>query len=278
MVSDDELMERLVLKGGTAISMIYDLTSRTSLDLDFSMADAFEEESIEEVEAQIERTLRMTFREHDYDLFDFKMSKKPDVIAYDIADFWGGYEVLFKLVRSDVGQTYTSLEDRRRRALVLGKDGSTKFSIDISSYEYCQPATISEIDDLRLRVYTPAMIVLEKVRATCQQLPDYQKIIHSHTSRNRSRDFYDIGILLDEYKIDFNSDENRNTLMEIFKAKHVPIEYVLQIRGRRDLYRENFNTSLAATISAKEDILYFDTYFDLFVDTFEPIVQSILAG
>jgi len=37
LFSDDVLTEYLVLKGGNALDLIYGITSRTSMDLDFSM-------------------------------------------------------------------------------------------------------------------------------------------------------------------------------------------------------------------------------------------------
>jgi predicted nucleotidyltransferase component of viral defense system len=39
LISDDYLMETLVLKGGNAMLMAYDLSSRASYDLDFSRSD-----------------------------------------------------------------------------------------------------------------------------------------------------------------------------------------------------------------------------------------------
>ncbi len=41
MFSDDELMERLVLKGGNALDLIHRISTRASLDLDFSMERDF---------------------------------------------------------------------------------------------------------------------------------------------------------------------------------------------------------------------------------------------
>ena len=35
MFSDDDLMERLVLKGGNALDIVYEIGSRASMDLDF---------------------------------------------------------------------------------------------------------------------------------------------------------------------------------------------------------------------------------------------------
>ena len=41
MFSDDDLMDQLVLKGGNAMALIHKLTSRESVDLDFSMRHDF---------------------------------------------------------------------------------------------------------------------------------------------------------------------------------------------------------------------------------------------
>ncbi|MGA3084518.1 MAG: nucleotidyl transferase AbiEii/AbiGii toxin family protein [Thermodesulfobacteriota bacterium] len=46
LFSDDFLMERLVLKGGNAIDLIYKISSRASIDLDFSIALDFKEEEL----------------------------------------------------------------------------------------------------------------------------------------------------------------------------------------------------------------------------------------
>ena len=41
LFSDEVMLEQLVLKGGNALSLVYGLTERTSLDLDFSMEADF---------------------------------------------------------------------------------------------------------------------------------------------------------------------------------------------------------------------------------------------
>ena len=42
LFSDDVLFEQLALKGGNAMSLVHCISSRTSLDLDFSMDKDFE--------------------------------------------------------------------------------------------------------------------------------------------------------------------------------------------------------------------------------------------
>lgn len=53
MFSDDELMERFVLKGGNAIDLAYQLGWRASVDIDLSMADDFRPEDIGAVRLKI---------------------------------------------------------------------------------------------------------------------------------------------------------------------------------------------------------------------------------
>ena len=43
MFSDDDLMDQLVLKGGNAMALIHKLTSRESVDIDFSMSHDFQD-------------------------------------------------------------------------------------------------------------------------------------------------------------------------------------------------------------------------------------------
>lgn len=41
LFSNDDLLDRIVLKGGNAMSLVHGLTERSSLDLDFSMEEDF---------------------------------------------------------------------------------------------------------------------------------------------------------------------------------------------------------------------------------------------
>jgi predicted nucleotidyltransferase component of viral defense system len=43
LFSDDFLFERLVLKGGSALSLVHEVSSRASFDVDFSMSEDFED-------------------------------------------------------------------------------------------------------------------------------------------------------------------------------------------------------------------------------------------
>jgi predicted nucleotidyltransferase component of viral defense system len=174
MASDDRLMEELVLKGGNALDLAYGVSTRASVDLDFSMGEDFE--SIELLTARIERCLVDTFRDEGLAAFDIVLSQRPPSISDDLKDFWGGYKVEFKVLSLDeYGDHSGSLEELRRHAKVVGEDNSKKFKIDISKNEYRGSTRFIEVSGLQVSVYTPEMIVCEKLRAICQQMPEYSR-------------------------------------------------------------------------------------------------------
>jgi predicted nucleotidyltransferase component of viral defense system len=72
LFADDELSERLTLKGGNALSLIHGITSRTSLDLDFSIEEDFPD--FKDAKARIFRTLKDRFDSQGYIVFDEKLT------------------------------------------------------------------------------------------------------------------------------------------------------------------------------------------------------------
>ena len=268
MVSDDILMERLVLKGGSALQMVYDMSERGSLDLDFSMSDDLDEAEEAEIESRMRAALEQEFNEADLKVFDFAMTARPQQIRPEVREFWGGYAVEFKVLPTSSYNLYADASMRSRSAMAIGANGSTKFKVDISSYEYCDAADRHMIDGLELRVYSPKMIAYEKARAVCQQLPDYRAVVGSHASRPRSRDFFDIYLLAQNYDIGVGDDESMQLLRLIFEAKRVPLSFLAKVESQRKFHKEDFDKSLVDTLSRLEDYAGFDEYFDFFIDTF----------
>jgi predicted nucleotidyltransferase component of viral defense system len=84
--SDDWLFNHLVLKGGNALSLIYNVGNRTSLDLDFSIEDDFE--NLEKVSDCMLKALSSIFSEAGILVFDFKFEQKP---RFTNDSWWGGY-------------------------------------------------------------------------------------------------------------------------------------------------------------------------------------------
>jgi hypothetical protein len=268
LFSDDALMNQLVLKGGNAMALIHKISSRASVDLDFSLSKDFAD--LPAVSARLEQLLVETFRANGFEVFDFRMQEKPKVISLDIASFWGGYDVEFKL--SDVttfSKHASNLEKLRRNALNLGK--GPKFEIDISRHEYTEGKQATELDGLRIFVYSPLMIVCEKLRAICQQMPDYGLIVkRDRPAGARARDFVDIHLLATECKLNLQDEGAQILLREMFAIKRVPLALLGQIEHHRDTHRVDF-PSVQATVSADVKLESFDVYFDFVLALVAPL-------
>ena len=269
MVSDDELLELFVFKGGSAIDLFYGQgSSRASLDLDFSMEGALTKAEEQQVGKKIKTALQKVFKEDGLYVFDIHFEPRPkNGLPDKIKDFWGGYQVIFKAIEITKKETLgDDIEAHRRNAYPVGEKMRTKFKIDISSHEYCQPSQPMDFKDYTIYVYTPEMIVFEKLRAICQQIPDYQKIVQTN-QKPRGRDFYDIEFLMKQHPIDVNSEENKTLIRNIFEIKQVPLDYIQQIKDQREFHRENFDSSLKNTV--KETPKDFDYYFEFVLERFE---------
>ncbi|MDO8414444.1 MAG: nucleotidyl transferase AbiEii/AbiGii toxin family protein [Gallionellaceae bacterium] len=260
MFADDELFDHLVLKGGNALDLIHRLSSRASVDLDFSMQHDFPE-GVESFCGRVERTLIKTYRQHGYEVFDVKMEEKPKTMSEDMGDFWGGYAVEFKLIESDKFEKLSgNIAELRKYALKIGQ--GQKFLIDISRFEYTLGKQEADLDGYRIYVYSPQMIVCEKLRAICQQMPEYGPVIkRARAGSPRARDFLDIHILVDALKLDISTDENKFLLTEIFKAKRVPLPFLGLIKNYREFHKLDF-PAVTATVKVGMKIEPFDFYFD----------------
>lgn len=260
MFSDDQLLEELVLKGGNAMDLIHHASSRASVDLDFSMESDFSEGS-EASRQLIERKLKETFRAERLEVFDFKMRLKPDHLSEDLAGFWGGYDLEFKLIGADLFAEHAAdIEQLRRLALKLGQ--GPKFTIDISRFEYTKDKQEAELDGYQIYVYSQEMIVCEKLRAICQQMPEYGPIIkRGRAGSARARDFFDIHLLVERFEIDMRSARVATILVEMFQVKHVPLEFLGHVQAYREFHRPDF-ASLQATVRPGVVLESFDHYFN----------------
>lgn len=272
LASDDELMEALVLKGGNAMDLTLNAMgkgfSRVSFDLDYSIAGGDFDEDLQAIGDRIRRTLERTFLEQRLYVIDVTFVAKPSVPRPETADFWGGYLCTFKVVDEAVyRQHQADPATLRRRAVPLRPNHSPVFELEFSKYEYVDQKTPLKIDGYRIFIYTAEMIAFEKLRAICQQLPDYGAILPSHTPRARARDFYDIWLIMDERKIDPTEPENLNLIELIFAAKRVPTSFIRQIRDHLDLHREDWK-SVELTVGPQETLQPFEFYADYVVRWF----------
>jgi len=268
MSSDDELMERFVLKGGNAIDLAYEAGTRASADIDLSMAGEFHPEELADIRARIEKNLISTFRPAGLEVFDLTMGEAPENITPDLRAFWGGYSLSFKLIESaKFKELSPSLEQLRRNAVKIGARG--RFDIDISRFEYCGGKKATTMEGLQIFVYTPEMVVCEKLRALCQQMPAYGPVVkRKRPGAARARDFVDIHQVTTLFKIDLATPENKALLQNIFDAKRVPLNLLESLREFREFHRPDFD-SVKATVKAGVALRDFDFYFDFVIGLVE---------
>ncbi len=276
LVSDDELMETLILKGGNAISLGHNISNRASYDLDFSIIDGDFKKELKEIGTIMETSLADTFKNEGYHLFDFKIQAKPAVSKEGTVDFWGGYAVEFKIISNELyGKNKKDIDSVRRNAIAYLPNNSPKIQIEISKHEFVESPEAHQIDGLTFYVYPLKLIVFEKLRAICQQVPEYSSVIPSFTPRARAKDFYDIYILLEESGISIEDNQNKDILRKVFDAKKVPYDFLRKIRENKEIHEQNF-ASLRDTVPAieKENLKDFDFYFNYVVDFFENYLEN----
>lgn len=262
MFSDDELMDQLVLKGGTLLDVVYKISSRASFDLDFSVAGVLGD--VNTLRARIERTLTLTFSEINYEVFDVSVREVPLDLSAELADFWGGYQIDFKIIERDLfRQLAGNIEQIRRNAASVGKRGSTKLEIDISKHEYCDGKQATQLDHLTIFTYSPEMVVCEKLRSICQQMPEYTSLVRKHSSA-RARDFLDIHTVSASMNVNFEAAEFADLLPKVFEAKRVPLRLLGRIAEYYDYHLQDFE-AVRATVRPNFPLRTFNVYFDFVV-------------
>lgn len=255
MFSDDTLFHQLTLKGGNALNLIYKFGSRTSIDIDLSLDSDFAD--IRDTSRRIFRALRNRFAEAHLAVFDEKIESRPQTTEGATDHRWGGYEVSFKLIDTAIFQAYASdIERTRREAMVIAPDNQRTFRVQISKYEHCVGKREVELDKYLVVVYTPEMIAVEKLRAICQQMPDYSKRGHPAP---RARDFYDIHTILTSTGIKLDSTNNLQLFRDIFAAKEVDLELLTRMAEQREFHRLDWPSVQVSVLGSLED---FDFYFD----------------
>lgn len=269
LVSDELLMGILVLKGGNALNLAYDISNRGSIDIDFSMEKDFTEAEKIRIGNQVSSLLKNEFIKEDLSVFDVHFYEKPNKIEDAVKSFWGGYCLEFKTISTEKYEALGGeLDQIRMNAIVIASNNSTKFVVDISKYEYVGEKKPKDIEGAVVYVYSPEMLALEKLRALCQQIPEYKDVVVRMTSKSRARDFYDIYSLTEAFVINFASNENIDLTKHIFDAKRVPLSYVSQLGEQREFHRQSWE-SVLGTINQKENMKEFDFYFDFVLDKFK---------
>ena len=272
MFSDDVLMDTLVLKGGNALDIVYKIASRSSIDLDFSMERDFDYPEM--FFDRIRKSLEQLFHENGYRVFDLKITPRPKKTKPDTPDFWGGYDINFKVVDAITFEAMKgSVNDLRRNAAVVGTRNKKTFSIQISKCEYCNHKREFDLGGYAIFVYSPEMIVFEKIRSICQQMKEYE--YRKTTATARARDFFDIFTVLSNFNdIDIASDENLALMKNVFLAKQVPLELLKHVKDYKDFHEPDFS-SLKDTIKADVLLKDYDYYFEYVESLCNSLCQTL---
>lgn len=252
LCGDDLLFQTLVLKGGNALSLVYGITERTSLDIDFSMQSDFDDPGT--IERTIHACLRETFADKGYHLFDFLFSPRPKETE---AKWWGGYLVEFKLISVTRAEELSNDTAAMQRQAITTDDTNQNriYRIEISKYENIDPFETRTVNQTPIRVYSPVLLAVEKLRAIVQQHPEYP-LIPSSRKRSRSRDFFDIHAICDRFAIDLGS--HLDLVKIVFDAKRVPLDLLSRLRELHALHQAGW-ADVEASVS--REIEPFDFYF-----------------
>ncbi len=246
-------MEQLVLKGGNALELIHRIGERASLDLDYSMEGDVQDTA--EFERRLRRAVEDRLDAAGLIVFDWHFGPRPNTPALDAR--WGGYRAEFKLIERDLHGTLAGdIEAIRRNAQEIGPGHQRIFVIDISKFEFCRGNTIATVDNYECHVYTPAMIASEKLRALCQQMPEYTQ---RRNPSPRPRDFYDIHAIARVAGVKLSREQD--LIRRMFDAKDVPYR-LIALLGRereREFHRQGWDAVVQAV---RGEVAPFDFYFD----------------
>ena len=264
LVSNDILMNKLVLKGGTCLELAYQINSRSSKDIDFSIGNEFSSEELEQIQKELPHIFNANFHPLGYYVFDFKIKNKP-VHIQNIK--MSGYSLSFKVCKLDAYKQYgNNLQKLRDRALDLGASNKNDFVIDISKYEYVANKAQKEIDGCCVYVYPPVMIICEKLRAICQKMKEYRNN-PDDVDLPRARDFWDIYLIQENLqKVDFKLEENRNILKHVFDAKDVDMNLLLKVKEKRHIHEDDFQNVRQTDNFGRKYPKVFDFYFEYVLD------------
>ena len=264
LFADNTLMQQLVLKGGNLLDVVYGISTRPSRDIDLSICG--EVEDLNRFRQMIEKALRKWFGPKGYVVFDVNLAEEPHTLTEEFRAFWGGYKVDFKIIDAETYEKQAWEENKLRlAAMTVVDDNGKKFPIEISKFEYVDEKVSEIVDDFTVYVYSPQMLVAEKLRAICQQMPEYTSYLKKHASP-RGRDFLDIHTVAEHFKVDFGSSGFRQTVERIFHANRVDMKLLPKIadEATREYHRPDF-ISIAPTIRPGFELQDFDFYYNYVV-------------
>jgi len=244
LFADPDLLEQIALKGGNALRLVYG-QHRTSIDIDFSLAPGVNGEFGQKVELAI----RKHFEALGLKVVVFNLKPKPPKGERKF-----GYKLKFSVLEEAL---FLKHREEQGKIQALASDHARCVEVEFSMDEFL--GSVETVDwDVPICVYTRKAIVIEKLRALCQQLPEY---LPRQNKTARARDFYDICEALDS-GLDLSAPDSREIALPIFGVKQVPLSSLLEL-GRpeeREHHRVDWR-SVQDTVPSR-NLKSFDEYFE----------------
>lgn len=269
--SNDDLLDILTLKGGNAMKLL-ELTNRESSDLDFSITEG--KRLSKEVEGvQIEEQLSQSFEENGYKVISLKFSDKPLKRKVITPPYWGGYQIEFSIISLN---KFHDLNERQKANINAYAEsiehGKKKIKIDLSFEEYTEPRIETKLNDFTIYLYSPLMIVYEKIRASCQQLPEYKL----GTEKARARDLYDIYTMLThkkqlDLKDEVFNESNFYIIQKMFELKNVDLSLMLQLGTIKNELKSDYENNVIPQIPGNQESPDFEFLFSYNTEIFEDL-------
>lgn len=258
MFSDDVLITRLVLKGGNALELVHRVLTRGSIDVDMSIEGEYGD--LSDLRERIFRALRHEFAAAGYVVFDETFGVVPPERGENTKPWLSGYYAEFKFIEAGLADSLDrDLGRMRRQAQTINPQHRRKFRVEISKHEYCEGKVRAKLNGRTIYVYTEEMCVIEKLRAICQQMPEYART----NPTPRARDFYDIYATVTRRGLDLSLPENLELVRHIFRAKRVPLSLLARIEEGREFHRPDWD---AVRDTVQGQVLSFDVYFDFVLE------------
>lgn len=275
LFSTDKLVDILTLKGGNALKLL-GITERQSQDLDFSIKKDIRFNETED-SYLFQNALNKGFEEEGYVVNNYKFKNKPQKRRENLPDFWGGYEITFSIISRDQVEKLEQRNISNINAYAESLENDSKvIQIDLSFDEYTESRVSTDIDNVTIYLYSPLMIVYEKIRASCQQLDEYQLA----SSKTRARDLYDIYSTLTNIKyVDLREEilnpNNFEILKKMFELKEVSIDLIPKIKTIKDRLEKNYLDVVVPQIPSEGRVVGFDYLFEYCTTLFDELYLSL---
>ena len=221
--------------------------------------------------------LQNEFNQLGYQVVSFKFEEKPSTKKEWTPPFWGGYKIDFSILKEEVFSNLSEAQLKNINAFAESiEDGKKKIQIDLSFDEYTDPRIKETIDDIDVYLYSPLMIIYEKIRASCQQLPEYTVGMN----KKRARDLFDIYTILTNIKhIDLYDEvlnpDNLYIIDKMFSIKDVSIELIPKIETIKEELREDYLNKVIPQVPGDQSTPDFDYLFEFNKELFMKVYHLL---